>query len=240
VSNTHSEQHSRPLQQNRWQRASHWFTRHKRTVTVMSALSVLAGFIVQEALDEPVKDELSAIVVALQGQDHAQEGIGASTALQDIRADLHLVKAKLIDEKPLGDSERQLAQLQANRTDALVMVGGNIAALHSQVSALPADFRKKESDFETRYMALFVESGSDGNQNSIDALTRYEPRWRAIYDESRKLVGEGIHELQDRQEKAETRHHFYTGLSYISFFLGWSVGLLSNLATGKTGESAGG
>jgi hypothetical protein len=97
----------------------------------MSALSVLAGFIVQETLDEPVKDKLSAIVLALQGQDHAQEGIGASTALQDIRVDLHLVKTKLIDERPVTDSDRQLAQLQANRIDALAMVGGNIAALHS-------------------------------------------------------------------------------------------------------------
>jgi hypothetical protein len=89
-------------------------------------------------------------------------------------------------------------------------------------------------------MALFVESGSDGNQNSIDALTRYAPKWHDIYDESRRLVGEGTCEIQNLQQEAEERHRFYTCLSYISFFLGWSVGLLSNLATGKTEESAGG
>lgn len=230
---------SQPPQASSWRRLSNWFVRHKRTVTVLSALSVLAGFVVQETLDEPVKDRLSSITVALEGQAHAQESIGASTALVEIRSDLHLVKTKLIDDRPVVESDRELAQLQANRTDSLVLVGGNIAALHSQMAALPADFRRKESDFENRYMALFLESGSNGKQNSIDALTTYAPRWKDITDESRKLVGEGIKELERLREEGEAQHRAYTWISYLSFFLGWSIGLLFNLATGDTGEAAG-
>jgi hypothetical protein len=199
-------------------------------LTIVSAFTVLAGFIVKEGLDENAKDLLSAITFAAQGRDHAQEDIGMWNQLTGINGTLGLIGKQLIEGKPVRDNDRQMTQFEADRAKAVMMVGANLAALHSEMTVLPADFRQKESEFESQNNSLSLESGAIGNDPSKENLTKYSDRWNAISNQSRMLVGEGIREMNDLNERTERLHILYTWISYSSFIVGWTVGLLSNLA----------
>jgi hypothetical protein len=108
----------------------------------------------------------------------------------------------------------------------------------SEMTVLPAEFRQKESEFESQYNSLFWESGAIGNDPSMESLTKYSDRWKAISDQSRILVGEGIREMNDLSERTERLHILYTWISYGSFIVGWTVGLVSNLAGVKAAAMA--
>ena len=212
----------------------HWLSVNKLVITIVSALTVLAGFVINESLDEPVKDLLSSITVAEHAINHASEDVGLFGQLTAIASDLSLVRTTLIDQKPVDSQALQLAKLRAARIETLTLIGANISALHSQMAVLPRSFRDEESNFEADYQKLFTASGSVADQESSESLTRFSSDWTAMADRSRVLVGIGIQQMENLREASEMRHRIYLWLTYISFILGWTVGLISNVA----GESA--
>jgi hypothetical protein len=87
--NTHTNRnHSAESGLNR--KRSRWLKKHKKAVTLVSALTVLTSFIVKETLDEPVKDTLGAVQEAIRDNDTEQGGI--YTQLTDINTNLRAVR----------------------------------------------------------------------------------------------------------------------------------------------------
>jgi hypothetical protein len=207
-----------------------WFTEHKLLVTIVSALTVLVGFIVDKALDEPVKDLMNSMTVAEQAANHASESVGMFQQLTGITSDLSLVKTKMVDEKPVDSKAIQLAKLQAERFQVLTLIGGNIAALHVQKDILPRPLRDEEASFENDYQKLLFASGSAADQASVYKLTYWSGALTAMADRSRMLEGKAIQGLESLRERSGLNHHIYLSLTYFCFILGWSVGLVSNVA----------
>jgi hypothetical protein len=123
--------------------------------------------------------------------------------------------------------------LRTEHAKILELIGENISHLVVLKSVLPTSFKNEEEDFEHKYQTL----GFPGQNASIDVLTKSAKEWQALYDESRVLRGKGVQKLTELHERTELYHHAYVWIAYVSFALGWAVGLLSNLAGGK-GTSA--
>jgi hypothetical protein len=210
---------------------SRWLKKHKTAITIVSALTVLTSFIVKEALDEPAKDLLSSIAAAKSDNNREQGGV--YNQLTDINANLRIVKGKLIENKRVDDTEVHLEKLRSDHTKILELIGENIGHLIVLTTVLPPSFKEKESNFEEKYRTL----GFPGSTASVDVLTRSATEWQGLYDESRILRGEGVRDLLDLGERTELRHQEYLWIAYVSFALGWAVGLISNLAGGKTASA---
>lgn len=213
-----------------------WLKTHRLVITLISSLTVLAGFVINEGLDEPVKDTLGSITAAEQAVNHASENVGLFWQLTGIATNLSLVRTRVIDQKPVDAQTTQLAALQAAHTQTLALIGANITALHVQMSVLPRSFREEEATFEGDYQKLFFASGSI-NQASMDELMHFSNDWSVMADRSRMLVGKGTRKMEDIRAKSERLHKIYFLLTYFFFILGWVVGLVSNIA-GESGSTA--
>src|ERR1700722_2513538 len=86
----------------KWERLSRFFKTRKKTVTIVSALTVLTSFIVKEALDESAKDLLASIAAA--ERDNNQEQAGLYNQLTNINEILEIVKDKVVDDKSVEDT----------------------------------------------------------------------------------------------------------------------------------------
>jgi hypothetical protein len=114
------------------------------------------------------------------------------------------------------------------------LLSQNMAHLVVLREVLSASFKEKKAAFDEKYRTVQSVEKAD----SVEALGKSVRDWQALYDESRILRGEGIKELIELQERTEVRHRWYTWITYISFGLGWVVGLTSSLAGAKGGVSA--
>jgi hypothetical protein len=232
MTHTFERKHDRDFDPEWQKKFSQWFKKHKMVITIVSALTVLTSFVVKEALDEPAKDLLSAIAAAKS--DNNQEQGGMYNQLTDINSNLKIVTDKLIENKRLDDTEVQLEKLRADHTKILELIGENIGHLIALKAVLPPSFAEKESNFEENYRAL----GFPGGDASVGMLTKSENDWQRLYDQSRLLRGEGVKELMKLDERTELRHHVYAWIAYVSFALGWIVGLFPNLIGGKATSGA--
>jgi hypothetical protein len=222
-----------------WKRLARWLKKHKRAVTIVSAVTVLASFVVKDGLDEPAKSVVSAVAQSERGRDEAQSGIGMWTQLVSINENLALVRGKLVEGKPIGETDVQLSQARANYKYALTLIGANFGALQYQKEVLPQRFRDEADKFGQDYQELLQRSGAAGGDTSIASLTQFSADWQKLSDRSRDLVGRGMKATSKLGKRAEFEHHVYQWVSYSLFFLGWTVGLASNLAGGKVDSAAG-
>jgi len=71
----------------------------------------------------------------------------------------------------------------------------------------------------------------------VEGLAKSVRDYQALYDDSRFLRGEGMQELNELKVKTEIRHRWYGWIAYVSFGLGWIVGVCSNLVGGKAGST---
>jgi hypothetical protein len=215
----------------RRKRLTRWLNKHKKAVTVLSALTVLVSFIVKEALDEPAKDLLGSIGVA--ERDNNQEQSGLFNELIEIAVNLQVVRDKILENKATEEADLQLRELLADHQKIMEGIGENIGHLIVLKSVLPAAFQRDEEDFENKYQAQTFPWG----HAPVDVLKKSENEWHALYDDSRILRGKGVHELEELKDQTEFNHKMYLWLAYVSFGAGWIVGLVSNLV-GKKAESA--
>jgi hypothetical protein len=205
----------------RWLRR--FLTRHKNAVTIISAASVLVGFVFKETLDEPVNDLLTSITAA--EHDNNQEQSGIYVQLTSIDEKLEIVTDRLVAANTVDSGEIELKSLRADHKKSLELLGENISHLIVLKSVLPRSFRNEEENFEQKYQSLSF----PGSSASVGDLKRSADQWQALYDESRILRGKGVQELMELKDQTELKHHFYLWLTYLSFGLGWLVGLISNL-----------
>ena len=210
---------------------SGWIKKHKAMVTVVSALTVLTSFIVKDALDEPAKERLSAIESAIRDNNNEQSGL--YTQLTDINSNLRAVRDKLMEGRPISDAEAQRLQLSAENTKALERFGQNYAHLVVLDQVLSPAFKEKKKAFDQKYQQLQSTEKTD----SVEGLAKSVRDYQALYDESRFLRGEGVQELDKLKENTEICHRWYGGIAYVSFGLGWIVGLCSSLVGRKSGST---
>jgi hypothetical protein len=178
-------------------------------------------------LDEPAKDRLSAIEGAIR--DNNEEQAGLYTQLTDINSNLLVLRDKVMEGKQMDDVQSRRMSLATENTKVLELLGQNMAHLVVLREVLSSSFNEKKAAFDEKYrMVQSVEK-----TGSVEALAKSVRDWQALYDESRILRGEGVKELVELQERTEARHRWYTWITYISFGLGWFVGLVSSLAGGK-------
>ena len=201
-------------------------------VTLVSALTVLTSFVVKETLDEPAKDRLSAIQGAIR--DNNAEQAGLYTQLTDINSNLRVLRDKVMEGRQMDAAESQRMRLGTENTKALELLGQNMAHLVVLREVLSSSFKEKKDAFDCKYRTL----QSIDKTDSVEALAKSVRDWQALYDESRILRGEGVKELMELQERTEASHRWYSWITYISFGLGWVVGLVSSLAGRK--EDSGG
>jgi hypothetical protein len=232
---THPQKHKHAGQpeHERWERLSRWLKRHQKTITILSALSVLASFVVKEALDEPAQDLLTSIAAAIG--DNNQEQAGMYNALTNIDENVEIVKEKVVEDKPVDDADFERRALRADHRRILEVIGENIGHMVVLENVLPSSFKKGKLNFEQKYGAL----GFPGDQAPMDALRKSASEWQALEEESNRLRGEGLKEIMELRERTEVRHHIYQAIAYISFALGWVIGLVSNLAGGKIDSAIG-
>lgn len=201
--------------------------KHKKIVTIVSAATVLLGFIVKETLDEPARDLLSSISSA--ERDNNQEQSGMYLQLANINEKLEIVADKVVADKAVDDSDLELRNLRADHTKILELLGENISHLVVLKSVLSPSFERDEESFERKYQSL----GFPGPSATVDQLKKSGEQWQALYDESRILRGKGVQELMELEDHTEFKHRVYLWLTYLAFGLGWVVGLISNLAGEK-------
>jgi hypothetical protein len=217
-----------------WQKRLYaWHKRHKVLVIVLSSMTVLSSFVVKETLDEPAKDTLSSIKSAIQDNNNEQAGL--YTQLTDIDSNLAVIKSKLLDAQQPGADQIQITQLHTDITKTLELLGQNESHLVVLGETLSPDFKRKKEAFEDKYRAV----QSAPHTDSVEGLTKWLNDWKALYDDSRIIRGEGVKELMELEEKTEGNHHLYNWLAYVSFGLGWIVGLGSSIADGKGGSAHG-
>lgn len=124
-------------------------------------------------------------------------------------------------------------RLGTENTKVLELLGQNMAHLVVLREILSSSFEKKKDAFDDKYRGLQSTEKTD----SVEASAKSVSDWQVFYHESRILRGEGAKELIELQERTEARHRWYTSITYISFALGWVVGLGSSLAGGKGGAA---
>jgi hypothetical protein len=226
---THEHKHGQTSESIWRKQFDRWLKRHKALVAIISALTVLTSFVVKETLDEPAKDQLSAVQGAVR--DNNAEQVGLYTQLTDINANLRVLKDKVMEGKQMDAAESQRLRLGTENTKVLELLGQNMAHLVVLREVLSLSFKKKKDTFDDKYRTLQSTEKTD----TVETLAKSVGDWQGLYDESRILRGEGVMELMELQESTETRHRWYSWITYISFGLGWVVGLLSSLAGGKAG-----
>jgi hypothetical protein len=229
---TPQHNHGHSAESNWRKQFSRWLKKHNAMVTLVSALTVLTSFVVKETLDEPVKDRLSAIQEAIR--DNNAEQAGLYTQLTDINSNLRVLRDKVMEGKQMDVAESERMRLGTENTKALELLGQNMAHLVVLREVLSSPFKEKKDAFDEKYRTLQSTEKTD----SIQALAKSVKDWQALYDESRILRGEGVKEPMELQERTEARHRWYTRITYISFALGWVVGLLTSLAGRKEGSGS--
>jgi hypothetical protein len=227
---TQRHNHDQSRRPKRHEQFSRWLKKHKLLVTIVSALTVLTSFVVKETLEEPAKDRLNAIEGAIR--DNNAEQAGLYVQLTDINSNLRILRDKVMEGKQMDVGESDRIRLGTENTKALELLGQNIAHLVVLGEVLSTSFKEKKDAFDDKYRALQSIEKTD----SVEALAKSVRDWQALYDESRILRGEGIKELMEVQERTEAHHRRYIWITYVSFGLGWVVGLGSSLAGGKGGS----
>jgi hypothetical protein len=221
-----------------WKWCSQFIANHKPVVTILSALTVLTGFVVKDTLDEPAKDLLASIKVA--ERDNNQDQSGLYTQLANINENLTIVKDKLIGGQTPDHADLQMRKLQTDRAKTFVLLGENYSHLVALEPALPTSFEKQKADFDAKYQTLqaadaaALRGSSSTDEASVnEALANSLSKWQALYYQSTLVRGEGVKQLIERKDRTEVLHQIYEWIAYVAFGLGWIVGLISNLVEGK-------
>jgi hypothetical protein len=220
-----------------WRWCSQFIANHKPAVTILSALTVLGGFVVKDVLDEPKKDLLSSIQAA--ELDNNQEQSALYTQLTDINANLDIVRNRLISGQIPSPADLQLRKLQTERMKTFELIGQNYGHLVVLEPILSTPFKDDKAKFDASYRALQADDpyarqrSSTDDTAAINALAQSLAEWQRMFQESVQIRGEGLKELIELKEQTELLHRIYEWIAYVAFGLGWVVGLISNLVESK-------
>jgi hypothetical protein len=223
---THQNKRQQTSESDWRKQCARWLKRHKAIVTIVSALTVLTSFAINETLDEPAKDRLSALQEAVR--DNNTEQVELYTQLTDINANLHILKDKVMEGKEAEASEFQRMKFGTENTKALELLGQNMAHLVALRQVLSPSFERKKDAFDDKYRTLQSTEKTD----TVDALAKSVRDWEELYNELRIHRGEGVEELGEHQKSTELRHHWHSWITY----LGMGGRLLSSLVGSNAGS----
>jgi hypothetical protein len=132
-----------------WKWCYQFLAKHKPAVTILSALTVLASFVVKEALDEHAKDLLSSIEAVLLPDSNQDQSL-LDSRLTNIDGNLMIVKDKLIG-LPLDQADLQGRMLKIEHDKLSWQVWDKYQDLLAYEPLLSKSFETLEKEIAAHY-----------------------------------------------------------------------------------------
>jgi hypothetical protein len=219
-----------------WGEISSILTRHKRIVTIASALVVLASFAGKERNDANVGN-LGAAAQHAEDQMHEEDDDkDVLSELSDLKAQTDELSSLLLKSKKEDDATlevfRALLKMQ-HYSDIVEFYDSATVRLQEQMEydpALDAEIKKVQNTELELFNRSYAGAAAMINKPDPVLLESWDNEWDGLISESRTDLDIEIIKARANQAGRDWLHHYLNVLIAKLFVVGWSLGLIANLA----------